>query len=145
MDGSICYLNTDLDLASTDDLNELARPLTTAGLFALHVSQGDDGIWRATFETERQYSEPEQNIAAMLSAAESLADAPRSAWTKCKQREFNIGYDCGSGPWAFNHGLSSELLGRMAALGTSLRITLYPQSARTAKWTHQRNAEGDND
>jgi hypothetical protein len=49
---------------------------------------------------------------------------------------FNIGYDCGAEPWAFNQGLTAELLGRMAATGASLRITLYPghdEAAPTAK------------
>ncbi len=42
------------------------------------------------------------------------------------RREFNIGYDCGAEPWAFNQGLSAHLLGRMATAGASLRVTIYP-------------------
>ena len=45
---------------------------------------------------------------------------------QCTTREFNLGYDCGAEPWAFNQGLSSELLGRIAAVGASLRLTIYP-------------------
>ena len=41
-------------------------------------------------------------------------------------REFNIGYDCGEEPWAFNQGLSAETLRRVAAVKASLRWTLYP-------------------
>lgn len=126
MDNTICYLNTDLDLISAVDLSALAAALETCGVFPLHVSRVDDGQWRATFETKRQFTEPESNIAAMLTAVESLTKSMRAAWAACKLRDFNIGYDCGVQPWAFNQGLSSELLWRMAKAGASMRITLYP-------------------
>jgi hypothetical protein len=71
-------------------------------------------------------TEPEQNIAALVTIAESLGETDRSVWQRCSLREFNIGYNCGVEPWAFNQGLSCDLLGRMAAVSASLRITLYP-------------------
>ncbi len=62
----------------------------------------------------------------MQAVIESLVPPLRSVWAGCSQREFNIGYDCGLEPWAFNQGLSADLLGRMAKAGASLRVTLYP-------------------
>lgn len=126
MNHRICYLNTDLDVTSAEDLNDLASALESTGVFPLHVTRHQSGIWTATFETDGQHQEPETNILAMVDAIESLAEAPRCAWQKCTRREFNIGYDCGHEPWAFNQGLSSQLLGRVAAVGSSLRWTLYP-------------------
>jgi hypothetical protein len=90
------------------------------------VTQRDDGSWHATFETEESYDEPEQNIAAMLGVIESLPKAQYATWSNCTRRDFNIGYDCGDEPWEFNQVLSSELLGRLAKAGGSLRVTLYP-------------------
>jgi hypothetical protein len=126
VDGVISYLNTDLDLTSADDLTALAAAFEAAGVPPLHVTKGEDGRWYACFETDEQHTEPAPNIAAMLAAVESLAPPLRSDWAGCSRREFNIGYDCGLEPWAFNQGLSADLLGRMAAAGTSLRVTLYP-------------------
>lgn len=126
MDNTICYLNTDLDLTSADDLTALAAAFEAAGVFSLHVTRGEDGLWYACFETDEQYTEPEPNIAAMLAVVESLAPPLRSVWAGCSRREFNIGYDCGLEPWAFNQGLSAGLLVRIAAAGASLRVTLYP-------------------
>ncbi len=87
----------------------------------------EGGPVSATFETENQHAEPEPNIAAMLDAIESLGPAFSSIWSSCSLREFNIGYDCGLEPWAFNQGLSAGLLERMAAAGACLRLTLYPE------------------
>ncbi|MDZ4779983.1 MAG: hypothetical protein SGJ19_07010 [Planctomycetia bacterium] len=126
MDNTIEYLNTDLDLKSPTDLEPLASALRSGGVFDLHVSRWDDGLWYARFETDECYSEPEPNITAMLDVLERLPEAQRATWDQCILREFNIGYDCGDKPWAFNQGLAPELLGRLAAIGASLRITLYP-------------------
>ena len=120
------YVNSDLDLKSADDLAPLVAAFQAADVFALHVTLGDDGVWFAVLETETQYDEPEPNIAAMLAVVEALAPTLRSVWAGCSRREFNVGYDCGVEPWAFNQGLSAELLGRMAVAGASLRWTLYP-------------------
>ena len=130
MDDTIRYLNTDLDLTSAEDLTALAAALEAQGVFPLHVTHGEDGLWYATLEADEAYEEaheePEPHIAAMLAAVESLPEPLRIVWSGCTQREFNIGYDCGDKPWAFNQGLSSHLLGRMAAAKASLRITIYP-------------------
>ncbi|MBX3426895.1 MAG: hypothetical protein KF688_14545 [Pirellulales bacterium] len=121
------YLNTDLELISADDLTALAVAFEVGGVRPLHAAQGADGLWYACFETEQQHAEPEPNVAAMLALVESLVPPLRSVWARCSRQEFNIGYDCGREPWAFNQGLSAELLGRMAAAGASLRVTLYPR------------------
>jgi hypothetical protein len=126
VDTTICYLNTDLDLTSAEDPTALAAAFEVGGIPPLHVTQGADGLWYATFETSAQFAEPEPNIAAMLAIVESLALSLRSVWDGCTRREFNIGYECGAEPWAFDQGLPAELLGRMAAAGASLRVTLYP-------------------
>jgi hypothetical protein len=124
--GVISYLNTDLDLTSADDLKPLGAALEAGGVRPLHVTHGEDGLWYACFETDEQYDEPEPNIAAMIAVIEALAAPLRSAWDACSRREFNLGYDCGLEPWAFNQGMSPELLRRMASIGASLRLTLYP-------------------
>lgn len=125
MDGKIQCLNTDLDLMSADDVTALASALEALGVFPLHVTRGEDALWFATFETS-SVDQPEQNVAAMITAIESLPENLRAIWSSCRLREFNIGCDCGDEPWAFNQGMSNELLCRIAAVGASLRITIYP-------------------
>jgi hypothetical protein len=126
MNNSISYLNTDLDLVSSNDLTELVKAFEVRDVFSLHVTHDDDGQWYATLETDREHLEPESNIAEMLGVLECLGDPLRNVWDLCTLREFNIGYNCGAKPWSFNQGLSNALLNRIAAAGASLRITLYP-------------------
>jgi len=141
MDNTICYLNTDLDLVSEVDLTGLAAAFKRKGVYALHVTHAPDGLWHARFETDEQYTEPEGNIAKLVTAVESLGKANRAAWQSCSKRDFNIGYDCGDQPWEFNQGLSAKLLGRLAAIGGSLRITLYPdREPQVAKPRKRKNA-----
>jgi len=139
--GQIHYCNTDLDLTNAGDLTPLGEAFESAGLLQLHVTQSDNGMWYAIFEAgtldeerddRERYVKPELDIAVMLAVVESLAPPLRVLWDGCTIREFDIGYDCGNEPWAFNQGLSNALLRRIAAAGATLRVTLYPN--RETAW-----------
>jgi hypothetical protein len=135
MDGKIQYLNTDLDLIGPEDLTPLADALAARGVFPLSPPAGaDDGRWHCTLEIEDCVAgpgyDPEYTIRVMLAAIEGVlgpkGDARAAAqWQSCTLREFNIGYDCGAEPWAFNQGLSNDTLRQIAACGGTLRWTLY--------------------
>ena len=129
VDGTIEYLNTDLDLTSAGDLSALTAEFEARGAFTLYNGRGDEGRCSARFEISSDVSphEPDQTIAALLDLVESLPESLSAIWSGCEMREFNIGYDCGHRPWAFNQGLSSAILARLAAAGASLRITIYPE------------------
>jgi len=120
------YLNTDLDLISSRDLTDLAAALDAGGVFPLHVTRDGDGFWHARFETADQYPDPAASIAALVAAAESLSETHRAIWSGCSMRELNIGYDCEAEAAVLNNSLSPELLRRVAAVGASLAITVYP-------------------
>src|SRR4051812_10612087 len=125
VDNTIQYLNTDLDLVSTQDIRSLVSAFDVGGARAMQLAQGDDGQWYATIEMSNE-SEPELNIADLLALVELLPGSLRSMWDGCRIRRFDIGYDCGEKPWAFTQSLSAALLARIAAVGASLKITLYP-------------------
>ena len=95
-------------------------------MFALRVDQEQDGLWSAWFEMNDKFEDPESTISAMLDAIESLPAAARTGWEACHTREFNIGYDCGDEPWAFNNQITFKTLKRIAKAGASIRVTIYP-------------------
>jgi hypothetical protein len=71
------------------------------------------------------HSEPEATIGAMLDVIEYLDDATRDLWVGCSLRKFDIGYDCGDEPFAFQTALTHSALVRVTGVGAGLRITLY--------------------
>jgi hypothetical protein len=124
----IQYLNTDLEVVAANDLSPLEANFNTNGLLTVcSLEQGDDSLWYGNFEADESYEEPETTIRTMLAVIESLDGPVADIWQSCSKREFNIGYDCGSKPWAFNNGLTTETLRRIAACGGTLRITIYPE------------------
>ncbi len=123
---TIQYLNTDLDLCCPNDLRSLNEYFENCDLHSLHCEQSNNSHWTACFESDHDYFEPEQHIAAMLESIESAPPPVKHIWDLCTLREFNIGYDSGDKPWAFNQGLTNQTLNRLAGVGASLRITIYP-------------------
>ena len=123
----IRYLNTDLDLVSSEDLAPLAAHFQREKIPPLHVTQGEDGLWYAIFETEHSHERPETNLAEILDAIERIPEHLRDAWSRCIKRELNLGFDCGAEPWAYAQDLSSELLARMGRSRIALGLTLYPE------------------
>lgn len=142
MDGAIQYLNTDLDDVSAEELTELVAAFESLGIPPLHVMKGDDGLWHGTFETTEQHEHVEPNVAAIVTAIESLPPALQATWNACTLRELNAGYDCGDEPWAFQQRVSNA---RGAATGASLRITLYPEPGEHGQPTHVRSRGVDPD
>lgn len=120
----IQYLNTDLDLVCDVDPALLAAEFEARDL-AVNVHAGEDGLFYVMCEDDND-TEPEPNILRLLDAVDALTDGARDLWNRCSKREFNVGYDCGDEPWAFNQGLSNDVLRRMADCGSNFRITLYP-------------------
>jgi hypothetical protein len=126
MDGRTRYLNTDLDLVSAEDLTPLAAALAKKKWSVLHAEQHSDGLWRAGFETwQGSHKAPQATIAAMLKVIEALPKPLKAIWNGCSKRDFNIGFDGGTQPHAFEQTLLPQLLARIAALGASVTITIY--------------------
>jgi hypothetical protein len=111
-------------------MTALTDALESRGVHPLNPSsQASDGQWGCSLEisADADPDEPETTIGIMLDAIESLDATAAEQWSRCTLREFNIGYDCGDAPWAFNQGLSNRTLSRIAASGATLRITIYPE------------------
>jgi hypothetical protein len=129
----ICYLTADLDVWVGRDIGPLVEAMASCGVRSHHPPHAQDGQSFAMFGTITTHTAPEANLSEMLAAIESLSGDAAALWAECSLREFNIGYDCGDKPWAYNDGFSNALLRRMAAAGTTLRITLYPPEAASEK------------
>jgi hypothetical protein len=127
------YINTDLEIEGGAELQRLATAFEAGGMFALNLIDLRDH-WRANFEmvglgeTEQ---DPTVTIAAILDVIEALDGPSREIWQRCRKREFNLGFQCGSEPHSIEHLLPSQLLGRIANCGASAGFTLYAYTAES--------------
>lgn len=118
------YINTDLLLESEADVSALVAYFNTANCFDLYVSEDRRS---AGFESNITADEatPAQTISALLDAIQLLEGDLLERWRACTVRELDIGFNCGTQPYAMNHKLPADLLKRVAEAGLTLVITHY--------------------
>lgn len=119
------FINVDLDLVCTESL----APLTEA--FKRHRvrpinEHAERGQWLVGYEASLMDGTPESCTRSLLEAIAELPAPMKSLWNRCTKRDFNIGFECGAEPWGFESSLTNETLRRIADLGASVTITLYP-------------------
>jgi hypothetical protein len=142
LDSHTHYLNADLELLCAADLTPIASFFSQQEISQLHFSflekhsEQHPRLCFATFEANDSFETPAETIEVLLSAIASLPSDLESLWRQCEQRILDIGYQCGSEPWAFNQSLPNDMLARIAAAGLTLRLTLYPMA------TNQQTADG---
>ena len=130
---AIRFLNVDLDVRSDRSLRSLTEDLALRGMFNLRTADEEAGEQLACYELDGQASSVHQVLVAMLTILEAMGADAREAWEASTAREFNLGYDCGTEPWAYNDGIGPDVIRRISELGGALRITLYPEQTPLAK------------
>lgn len=120
----VLYLNTDLELESPNDLSPIVEH------FGEEVINLYNGKIRkhffASFEISGFCESPDFIIQQFCQLAESLEGKEKNLWDGCYSRTFDIGYEGGTYPSSYTDEIRVETLERVAALGASLRITVYP-------------------
>ena len=130
---AIRFLNVDLDVRSDRSLRSLTGDLALRGIVNLRTADEEAGEHFACYELDGEASSAHQVLVAMLTILERMSPDAREAWDASTAREFNLGYDCGTEPWAYNDEIGPDVIRRISELGGALRITLYPEQTRQAK------------
>ena len=84
------------------------------------------GHFLATFETNAVRGDPDTAIGYFCNLVENLSADERVAWDKAFLKVFDIGYDGGNAPRAYQSDLRPETLAAVGRVGASVRITIYP-------------------
>lgn len=136
------YLNTDLDIISTEDLSDFAACIQDDCIL-ITAEQGPDGKWYICAEahesgdSKAKDHHPHKDLEPLVHLLETLPDPHRRLLVQAEVFEFNIGLESFEDtPTQVLH-LSPSLLARIAALGATLGISLYPTptSSPTSKST----------
>ncbi|MDH0144607.1 hypothetical protein [Aquipseudomonas alcaligenes] len=120
------YITLDVDLISSEDLSPLASYLEE-GTFVLGHQQAE-GLFYLSFEPSylsESENTPENSARLILELLQSLPAELRILWESASSKVFNFGFDSGVSPPPYISHLSPETLGKIAALGAGMEITIY--------------------
>ncbi len=140
------FINADLEIVSTEDLEPLKVALAAYGdrFFDLYCGETDSGRYLATFEIhpEEEYSEDgntyraltaQEKIHAFCDSISELQGLGRDIWFGATSRVIDLGYQSDDQCPTFNDRLSVDTLCRMEKLGIELALTIYPQRKQEAE------------
>ncbi len=122
---NIKYLNTDLEIESQQDVSRIVEE------FGDDVTVLFQGIVRsnyhfASFEVPGSFHEPDEVMNQFCLLVENLPVDARLLWDNCVSRIFDIGYESGDSPEAYRSELRPSTVQRVASIGASIFITIYP-------------------
>lgn len=128
------FLNVDLDLRAPRDLAPFAAGLD-GRVFVLRCEPDRHGGYVLSVELlERPWRSPTRSADAILAGfcalLEGLPAELRAVWDGCSERNFSIGFEsaCSDGRngRVYDGRVSTETLRRVANLGGTLSVTIYP-------------------
>lgn len=122
----ICYLNTDLMIESKSDLSKIVEEFG-GDVTVLHYGEMR-GYQRASFEIAGTTEGADETINSFCVLVEDLPEEVRQTWDRCCSRIIDVGYESGVSPQNFRSEIRAPTIQRVAAIGASIVITIYPVS-----------------
>jgi hypothetical protein len=123
------YLNTDLEIESLHDLSKIVEEFGE-DVSVLHHGE-IRGYQHASFEIAGSMSGADEVINYFCSLVENLTKDVRMIWDNCCSRILDVGYESGTSPSSFRSEIRASTIKRVAEIGASIVITIYPLSTFT--------------
>lgn len=120
----IQYLNTDLELQAHKDLTPIVEAMDE-DVIVLYNGKAR-GHYLATFECVGLVDGPDSIINHFCMFAECLEGTAKELWDDCFTKAFDIGFESGAFPQSYASEIRATTIQRVAALGASIRVTIYP-------------------
>jgi hypothetical protein len=121
------YLNTDLEIESKDDLSKIVEEFGEDVSVLYHGEIR--GYQHATFEIAGSTSGADEVINYFCDLVEGLPTEARDVWDGCCSRVLDIGYESGASQRNFRSEIRASTIQRVAKIGASMVVTIYPPSA----------------
>jgi hypothetical protein len=129
------FLNVDLDIESAADLRPLAAELEAVCVILHASTTGRDRnrlslVRLESLDCDNAHG-PDTVIHDLCGVIEALSPAGRALWYSATVRQFDVGYDTQPAPAhpAARFALRPDTIGRVARIGASLAVTVYPPDA----------------
>lgn len=121
----ITFLTVDLDIESTVDIEPLVREW--GDRISVHRLEKVNGLYYGSFETS--YSGENEIISEYVDLVFRLSPAAKAVWDNAEGRVFDFGYESGHSPNNFHSYISADSINKLASIGGSIVITIYPVPA----------------
>ena len=118
------YLNTDLVIESHEDISRIVEEFGGDVVLLYHGEMR--GYRHASFEIAGNSGDADMVINYFCSLVEELPEDVRRIWDGCCSRVLDVGYDSGTSPQNFRSQIRAATVRRVAAIGASIVITIYP-------------------
>lgn len=131
------YIQVDLDLHAIFPLQELVAAFGDK-VCVLHCGEGvkrpgrRSSSYVAVLELNLENRPLNETLRRFCTLIESLPADAAALWKKVRHREFDIGFDSGAKRPAFNVAIAPEIVARIAKLGATIAITIYPVEEPTS-------------
>jgi len=122
---SAVFLNTDLTLKATFDLQPLVGALWILGLVLIGDDVKVSSVWTATLESNLVRPSLETSADELLTAVENLRALDRVAWQQCIVRLFDVGFQASYDTFELAIQVGNPLVTRIASVGASLGLSIY--------------------
>ncbi len=125
------YINTDLDIVSDKDLENLI-PILEEKCNLLHAQRNQDGFWHLTIEAKgsgivgHETHNPTRDLHELLAIIERLSKKTKKLLSRAKIFDFNIGLQSSKEYPEGTFKLANKLLNTISKLGATLTVTIYP-------------------
>jgi len=126
---NIRYLNTDLEIESKSDLSKIVQEF--GGDVSVLYHGEVRGYQHASFEIPGTSAGADEVINSFCSLVENLPKEMREIWDGCCSRVLDVGYESGTSPLNFRSEIRAPTVQRVAEIGASLVITIYPLSDKS--------------
>ena len=120
------YLNTDLEIESEGDISKIVEEFDD-DVLVLHHGEVR-GYQHASLEIAGSSAVTcaDDIINSFCALVEALSEEARATWDGCCSKAFDIGYESGSSPPNFHTEIKAGTVERVAKIGASIVITIYP-------------------
>lgn len=119
------YLNVDLEIESKSDLSKIVEEFGEEVIVL--YSREVRGYQHASFEAPNM-ADADETINHFCLLVEELTKEAREVWDGCCSRVMDVGYESGTSPQNFRSEIRASTVQRVAAIGASIVITIYPLS-----------------
>jgi hypothetical protein len=120
------YLNVDLEIESKSDLSKIVEEFGD-DVSVLYCGEMR-GYQHASFEISANIADADETINHFCLLVEGLPKDAREVWDACCSRVMDVGFESGTSPQNFRSEIRASTVQRVAAIGASIIITIYPVS-----------------